>query len=165
MDYDDDSRRSRDSVDAPTRGASSSYQVALAIWLVPPLLAAFLMLCLNLRTYESMININYGTDDFLEMENRTGCGWPYVLASVEPATRRWRLNGFGIVVDGIILLAAAIITGATTRFIAAFVDYDVNRPIQKQVRGLLQSHPRPAAKRSRPNGPARARRRYRPPAD
>ena len=74
-------------------------------------------------------------------------------------------DGFGIVVDGIIVLAAAIITGATTRFIAAFVDYDVNRPIQKQVHRLFQTHPKPAARHSRSDGPARSRRRYRPPTD
>ena len=126
----------------------------LAIWLVPGILVGLLMTGVNLRTYDTVLSINpEDGDDFLRAEQRTARGWPYVLASVDPSTKRWSLNGFGIVVDGIIVLAAMIITAGTSRFVAAFVDYDVNKPIQKQVQRLLHGKPKKAApKRSAPSG-------------
>ena len=129
-----------------------------------------LMGMLNLRTYDSFVSINpEDGDDFMRTEQRTGCGWPYVLASQDPSTRRWTLSGFGVVIDGIITLAAMIITAGTSRFVAAFIDENVSEPIPKQVRRMLRGKPKKVtAKRSRlsgrmpSSGPPRARRPTRP---
>jgi len=133
---------------------STSYQMALAVWIGPALIVGVLMGMLNLRTYDSMISINpEDGENFLRTEERTGCGWPYVLASQNPSTKRWSLVGFGVVVDGIIVFAAMVITAGTSRFMAAIVDDEVSEPIPKQIRRILRGKSKKvASKRSTPSG-------------
>jgi hypothetical protein len=173
--YEDDSPVSQNPArqSQPYEVVSFNYKLALAIWFVPALLVGMVMAAINLRSYDTVLSINLEDgDDILRTEQRTARGWPYVLASVAPSTKRWTLCWFGIIIDGIIALAAMIITAGTSRFVAAFVDYDVNKPIQKQVHRLLRGKPKKVApKRSAPSGrmptsgPPRVRRPQRPPDD
>lgn len=157
----------------PAETFPTTYQMALAIWVGPALIVGMLLGMLNLRTYDGFISINPDDgDDFMRTEQRPACGWPYVLASQSPSTKRWVLSGFGVVVDGIIVLAAMIITAGTTRFVAAIVDENVSEPIPKQIRQFLHGKPKKvAAKRSAPSGrmpssgPPRVRRPKRPQDD
>jgi hypothetical protein len=171
-DYEDDSSRSQNPAKQaqPSKFVSLNYKLALATWFVPVIVVGLVMAAINLRSYDTVMSLNYANEeDFLRTEQRTARGWPYVLASVERATSRWSLNTFGIVVDGIIALAAMIITAGTSRFFAAFVDNDVNMPLQTQMQRLLRGNSRKAApQRSAPSsrktgsGPPRVRRRSRP---
>lgn len=153
-DYEDDSPRPQTPAREPVDYFSYSYKMALAIWIVPAIVVGMMMAAINLRTYDTVLVINpEDGDDFLKSEQRIARGWPYVLASVERSSSRWALNGFGFCIDGIIALAAMIITAGTSRYVAAFVDYDVNKPIQKQVHKLFRGRPKKAApKRSAPSG-------------
>lgn len=167
-DYESGSSRSESRARQPADAHSSSYRMALAIWIAPAIVTGLLMIALNLRKYDTVLAINYESDEFLQTQQRTACGWPYVIASSDPATGRWSLSGFGVSVDGIIVFAAVVIAGATSRYIAAFVDYDVNRPIQKQVQWLFHSKSKKAApkpKRSSASGAPRHRRPRRPTDD
>jgi len=156
MTYDDE--RQLPNANGPGQRASESfpttYQTALAIWVGPALVVGMLMGTLNLRTYDSMISINPDDgEDFMRTEQRTGCGWPYVLASEHPATKSWSLVGFGLVIDGIIVFAAMVITAGTTRFVGAIIDDKVSEPIPKQIRRFLRGRPQKVApKRSGPSG-------------
>lgn len=153
-DYKDDAPPERNPVREPAEVFSTSYQAALAIWIVPAIVVGMLMAGLNLRSYDTVLSINLEDgDDFLRTEQRKACGWPYVLASVAPSSRRWTLSGFGVAMDGIILLAAMVITAGTTRFIGACVDEEVSDPIPKQVRRLFRGRTKKVkSKRSAPSG-------------
>ena len=165
MNYEDEYPRARSSASSNDAGVAPSYIVALMVWFIPPLVAGVLMLALNLRMYQNFTSINPEGEEFLKAENQTACGWPYVMATRDPQTRNWVLNGFGVTIDGIIVLAAACIVGAAFRFVAAFVDYDVNLPIQRQVHQLFRRRPKPTRTRPRSAGPVRRRRPNRPPVD
>ena len=172
-DYEDESPYSQTPARQPVDFLSLSYKMALAIWIVPAILAGMLMAAINVPSHDAFLSINpEDGEDFLRTEWRSARGWPCVLASEDPATRRWTLHGFGIFIDVTVVIAAMAITGGSTRFLAAFVDYEVNRPIQKQVRRLLRGNPKPAPKRSGSSGrasssggPPRVRRPRRPTDD
>jgi hypothetical protein len=161
--FDDDLPRAQRPVRQAPEVLSTTYITALVVWFGPAILVGMLMLALNLSSYDTILSLNLEDgEDFMRTEQRKACGWPYVLASVVPATQRWSLSMFGVVTDVIIALAAMIITAGTCRFVAAFVDDTVNKPIHKQVRRILRGRPNRTqsgtSSRTSPPGSARARR-------
>src|SRR5262249_32329576 len=111
--YDSESSRSENQARRPANAGSSSYHIALAIWIAPAIVTGLLMIALNLRKYDTVLSLNYEEDEFMKAQQRTALGWPYVIASADPATGRWTLSGFGVSVDSIIVFAAVVIAGAT----------------------------------------------------
>ena len=81
---------------------------AMRFWGLTTCAAAALMLLANLHVSQKRIYLGYNSGDYFEWGDRVSAGWPLSLAHFEPATARWVVHPFRLLIDGAIAAALTL---------------------------------------------------------